>query len=601
MRTLFALFLLLFACLAQAAEVRTFWRAEFIAQDTPAPPRADDPAWHSVELPYALRTETMDARGGWFRFRFPAEPPRATPQAVYIWWLNLNAAFYFNGHYLGDGGQFAEPIARNWNNPFLYSLPLPLWRSGENTLLIRLRSDPGWGLLSPVEVGDYQHLRQDYEWRHFLQIELTQGLTMMLLAASILVLVVWWRRRHEAQYFWFGMACFFWAVFSSYLVVRDIWLPGPLFRWISHLALDTWAVCMVMFVIRYLKQQRPRLEHALILFPLLAGLLTALPQIWQGYAFLVTHLITYSLIVWLTFLVGKGWWIGRWREHGLLLAGLLALLLAGSHDLLTSAPWWHWLPEEKAHLVVKHRMILFNYAAPMVLLFLTGHLGRRFASALGEAETLNRELESRVAASRAALTESYEQRSSLERDTARAEERERIYRDLHDDIGAKLLSLAIRAPDPQAADIARSALQDLRDVVSRSNAADAPLLDLLADRRSEIESRCASARLRLVWNQPEDLPDRVLSAGEALHLGRILRESISNVLRHAGADSVVVSIHAAGGGYQISVEDDGRNPAKKPGRGMRNMMARAEQLGGKIEWTWGERGCRVFLTLPKAG
>lgn len=593
------LFPLLLPHLAQAGEAREYWHAEFILKDTATPPDAADPGWHGVQLPHALRGEAPLAGGGWFRFRIHTDAIPGEPQGIYVWWLNLNAAFYFNGEFLGDGGQFQEPIARNWNRSFLYLLPRSLWRTGENTLLVRLRSDPGWGILSPIEVGDYARLRHDHERRHLLQVEITQALTITLLVATTLVLAVWWRRRHEPQYFWFGLACLMWAIFSAYLVVRDPPMPGPLFRWLSHLALDAWVVCMVLFVHRYLGLARPRQERLLAFFPVLAGLLTATPMLWQGHAFLVTHLITFSLILWMTLLVGRHWWRSRWRESGLLLASLATLVLAAIHDLLVSVPWY-WLPDDLAHLVLKHHFILFNFAVPAVLLFLTGHLGRRFADALTHSEVLNRELESRVAASHQALSESFAQRGKLERETARAEERERIYRDLHDDIGAKLLSLAIRAPDPQGADIARSALQDLRDVVSRSAQTEAQLTDLLADWRAEAETRCKSARLRLAWNQPDDLPDGTVSAVDALHLGRILREALSNVLRHAQADSVAVDIRFTQGGYRIAIQDDGGGKPRAPGRGMRNMQTRAAHLGGSIEWIWDAGGCRVELTLPTA-
>jgi signal transduction histidine kinase len=73
---------------------------------------------------------------------------------------------------------------------------------------------------------------------------------------------------------------------------------------------------------------------------------------------------------------------------------------------------------------------------------------------------------------------------------------------------------------------------------------------------------------------------------------------LSNVLRHAKASSVVVSACFAEGSYRISIEDDGLGKPGATGRGMRNMRARATQLGGQIEWIWGERGCRVQLLLP---
>jgi signal transduction histidine kinase len=380
-------------------------------------------------------------------------------------------------------------------------------------------------------------------------------------------------------------------------------MPGPLFRSISHFAMDVWAVCLAVFVQHYLGQRNRRLKWALIGYLALAASLSLTPGLWPGYAYAINHSLGLLLLCGLTWQVFRRWQRNAWHEHYLLALALGALVLASLHDLLLSLPPGLFGPEIE-RIRLKHHFFSLHFAAPIVLLFLTGHLGRRFADALTWAENFNRELALRVEESTQELAASYQRRSVLERETAAAEERERIYRNLHDDIGAKLLSLAIRAKTPQDADIVRSALQDLRDVVSRSSQIDAPLTDLLADWRAEIVGRCSAAKVRLVWNQPDDLPDRNMAAAEALNLGRILREAVSNVLRHAEASSVVVSVHFSDGHYQLSIEDDGRGQPGQPGtpgRGMRNMQARAAQLGGQIDWIWGERGCRVLLMLPANG
>jgi signal transduction histidine kinase len=183
------------------------------------------------------------------------------------------------------------------------------------------------------------------------------------------------------------------------------------------------------------------------------------------------------------------------------------------------------------------------------------------------------------------------------------EERVRIYRDLHDDIGAKLLTLAIGPEHPQRADIARAAMQDLRDVVSRSGQGAVPLSHHLADWRAEIGGRLDAAGLRLHWRQPDDLPDPEIGPETALHLGRILREAISNVLRHAGASLVEVSFGAAEGRLHCALRDDGRglagDAALAMGRGLRNMRARAGLLAAEISWEPAEpTGCRVRLSVP---
>lgn len=599
---LFCLFLALPA-LAQPESIhpmREVWQAEFIRVDTATPPATEDPRWHRVRLPHAFKYEDIAATGGWFRFRFQVESIPQQPQAIYVWWINLNAAFYFNREFLGDGGRFDEPIARNWNKPFLFVLPLGDWNVGDNEILIRIKSDPGWGILSPVEIGPLEQVRPDYELRRVLQVDIARGLTLTLLIAASMVLAVWWRRRHDPQYLWFGLACLMWAVFSIYLVVRDPPMPGPLFRSISHFAMDVWAVCLAVFVQHYLGEKIQRLKWLLIAFLALAATLSLIPGLWSGYAYAINHSLGLFILCGLTWQVFWRWRNNAWREHYLLGLALGALVLASLHDLLLSLPPDLFGPAIE-RIRLKYHFFSLHFAAPIVLLFLTGHLGRRFADALTGAENFNHELELRVEESANALAESYQRRSLLERETAAAEERERIYRNLHDDIGAKLLSLAIRAKTPQDADIVRSALQDLRDVVSRSAQVDAPLTDLLADWRAEIVGRCTSAKLRLAWNQPDDLRDRIMTAAEALNLGRILREALSNVLRHTESSSVVVSVHFADGRYQISLEDDGRGKPGASGRGMRNMQARATQLGGQIDWIWGERGCRVMLLLPANG
>lgn len=123
-----------------------------------------------------------------------------------------------------------------------------------------------------------------------------------------------------------------------------------------------------------------------------------------------------------------------------------------------------------------------------------------------------------------------------------ADERERIYNDLHDDLGAKLLSLIYSAQSPMQADLARAILQDMRDVVTRSRGEPGTLLEVLAQIESEARQRLAAVDAELVWDGAADLPDPALDQGEALHLFRIVREGISNAIRHAEATRLRVRV-----------------------------------------------------------
>lgn len=187
------------------------------------------------------------------------------------------------------------------------------------------------------------------------------------------------------------------------------------------------------------------------------------------------------------------------------------------------------------------------------------------------------------------------------RDQAVRQERERIYADLHDDLGAKLLGLVYQAESPVQADLARAILQDLRDVVTRSRGTPGTLGDVLADIRSEASQRLSAVGIDLAWDADDALPDPVLDSARALHLHRIVRESLSNTIRHAQARQVRVRVRAARGELLLELTDDGSGVAGhvRAGAGMRGMQDRAGALDGQIDWVAGTAGgAKVLLRVP---
>jgi len=193
-------------------------------------------------------------------------------------------------------------------------------------------------------------------------------------------------------------------------------------------------------------------------------------------------------------------------------------------------------------------------------------------------------------------------REALAREQAAAAERERIYADLHDDLGARLLGLVHEAQTPQQADRARALLQDLRDVVTRSRGTPGTLGDVLAGIRAEAAQRLDAAGIALDWHSGDDLPDPALDTGRALHLYRIVREAVSNVIRHAQAHTFRVRIGVHGAELQIELTDDGSGAgadAPVGGRGLDTMRERAAELAGAIDWKPGTAGgTKVLLRVP---
>ena len=181
------------------------------------------------------------------------------------------------------------------------------------------------------------------------------------------------------------------------------------------------------------------------------------------------------------------------------------------------------------------------------------------------------------------------------------QERQRIYQNLHDDLGAKLLDLVYGAATPEQADRAREALQILRDVVSQSARPPGPLSASLDAVRAEAMQRLASLNMALDWQQAEDMPDPVLAQAQVLHLARIVREAISNALRHSGTQALRIRVSHLVGELVLDVTDFGdyAPQAIGEGQGTRNMREHAVGLGGDIVWDEATQGgTKVLLRVP---
>ena len=179
------------------------------------------------------------------------------------------------------------------------------------------------------------------------------------------------------------------------------------------------------------------------------------------------------------------------------------------------------------------------------------------------------------------------------------QERRRISRDMHDDVGARLLMLIHRAKDEPTAEVARAAMRDLRTALNSLDAESAPLVDALADWRLEAETRCEAANVMLAWYEPIEPPECQLSPQEKSTLERVLREMLSNALRHALPNEILVETSFEAETLNIAMSNEAHSPIRwQEGRGMRNMRSRLAEIGGSLIVLQHNQRDVVALALP---
>ena len=182
-------------------------------------------------------------------------------------------------------------------------------------------------------------------------------------------------------------------------------------------------------------------------------------------------------------------------------------------------------------------------------------------------------------------------------------ERERIARDMHDVLGHTLSVVVLKSElagklvgnDTERArqeiaeveQIARTALGEVREAI-RGYRADGIAAEIARARRT-----LDAAGVRLEW-QAESV--RLAPALESV-LSLVLREAVTNILRHAGATTCRLELAADSLGTRLSVHDNGRGAIEKEGSGLRGMRQRVEALGGRLEID-SRQGTRLTAQIP---
>lgn len=216
----------------------------------------------------------------------------------------------------------------------------------------------------------------------------------------------------------------------------------------------------------------------------------------------------------------------------------------------------------------------------------------------------------------------------LERQRALERERARIARDIHDDLGASLTRITLLSQSarseldgqPQAASevdqiyqTARELTRAMDEIVWAVNPRHDTLDSLVTYLGRYAQNYLSTASVRCRLEVPLNLPAWAVTAEVRHNVFLVFKESLHNVLKHAAATEVRISLEVQADGFILAVADNGRGfdartlPQRRPGaegprlaggNGLLNMLKRAEEIGARCEWTTAPgEGTRVKMTV----
>ncbi|MDD5029296.1 MAG: ATP-binding protein [Rhodoferax sp.] len=569
---------------AAVAPPMTLERAQWADVPALSPPQGAFVQW--TRLPDVWRGSSASLpQQRWYHLAF--DDAGWELPAVYIERACTNVEVWVNGARVGSGGTMVEPLTRTCYFAQVFKFQRSLLQPTGNRLDLRVAGYPQdmvasrqrVGGLSPVWLGDQSELVARSEARNFWNIDLARVIGIAIGVIGLAMIALGWLRPQSRHPLFFGLALVLWAVMGTRLYVHDVPLHWRAAE-IGYTALYApFAYALVQFLMHFVRQPRQWVQRALLyqcaVVPLM---LVAVPSHWLADAAVVEYgLLAAEFLAVIAFFAWHSW--RHMRRDFWVLGSVLLLLL--SLTVLEVA-----IQSGRIDLPEVH---LLHLAMPVIALVMGVRLVQEFAAALAETERLNRELEARVAQKSVEIEHAYQQLSDLRAEQAALAERQRIAADLHDDLGAQLVTIAqasLVANDiGRVSELARKALADMRLAVRGLTGAAQPVAYVLADWRRETVERLQVAGIATFWNASEAPEEWVFSSRMQVQLTRVLREAVSNVIHHSGAAHCWVDVHVTGQELKLGIEDDGRGfdvQQISPGRGLRNLETRTHTMGGTL-------------------
>ncbi|MDE1950460.1 MAG: sensor histidine kinase, partial [Burkholderiales bacterium] len=511
----------------------------------------------SVSLPDDWSRSRPGSSGPvWYRVSFEAfgTPQNGDLAALYVEHVCTNLEVFLNGKLVHSGGRMEEPLTHNCNHPQLVPLPAGLINPGQNLIdikvvgyrLAQVGSRTRAGGISELYTGAQSELQWRYARQNTINIALPEAVGATLLLMGSFMFVLGFINRRESYLAYFGALSIGWAVIDARLWLSVLPISNAAAEFLVGTMLSFITLAAIQFLLRYAKLRIRFVDRGLFVqcAAMALGLFIAGPNrlhqsvgFWQ--ALFACELFAAALL---------HLQVLRREESPSfwpMAAGLATLALAGAIELAGQQRGTEPLLAHLAHLV-----------PPVMFVLLGLRLVQQHGRALQASELDRAQLELRVREATAEIERNFQQLAELRVEQVTERERKRIAADLHDDLGAKLLTIVHTSESDRISTLAREALEEMRLSVRGLTGRAVRLCDALGDWRAEVVSRLAQAGIEAEWTAPEDLP-QMLPARAFVQTTRILREATSNIIKHSKASRCSIVCRVVDGDFQAVVQDNG--------------------------------------------
>lgn len=525
--------------------------------------------------------------------------------AVFAENLQDGGSLSVNGIEIGNVPTNTADLTYRHLRPFMFDIPTSALRVGNNTLVRQWKARESQLMLSRMAVGPKPVIENLYEHRFFWRHTMTQVSLVFASVIALILLGLYWQNRSVPQYLYVGASAMGWGILN--LAYFSTPIPAALYAYwqlVVHGGIAAFSIGGNLYLLKDCDASTKWHWRA--------------SKAWSG-LFLIAYLGNYWITgstyfqtfttIWHFGLAATGLYPiavliqsvvkTRRLRHVCYLLITVAGCSAGALDAATISG--HWTSAPNGYLL--------QTVAPIWFVAICFALITDFTRSLRAQQEQQKTLAEQLATQKLELERMYVQASVVQENRAAIAERARIMQDMHDGLGSQLVSSMAMAQSgkltsEQIYELLRSCIDDLRLAIDTSSQIDGSLALALGNLRFRLEPRLKAAGIALLWNT-QNLSDSLpLPAQAQLPLLRIIQESITNTLKHAGAKTLTVNVINSETELRIDISDDGcgfdvataRQTAQ--GKGLNSLDKRARVLGAQLDVASSPQGTRTTLTLP---